>query len=805
MMHGSATGTPSSSARASTPSRQRSSTPVTNRFASPAAAPAPSPCPAAPTVVGNRERVQVVVRCRPISERELTAGHKCCISIDTERRTVEVHNVGGRFAADNIPKSFTFDRVYNEKSTQRQIYKDVAYSIVHSVMCGYNGTVLAYGQTASGKTYTMEGCDHSPDLWGIIPNAFEHIFQHIRQSQSSDSFLVRISYLEIYNEEIRDLLSPATSKKLELKESVETGVYVKNLTSLTVNSFADIRQLLMLGKKNRAIGATAMNQDSSRSHSIFTITVESSTCDPTGGKTHVRVGKLNLVDLAGSERLSKTGATGERFKEMTKINWSLSALGNVISALVDGKSSHIPYRDSKLTRLLQDSLGGNTRTVMVANIGPADYNYEESISTLRYANRAKNIKNKPHVNEDPKDAIISEFQSEIQRLRAQIQASHSDMDYMKRIHSLEQEKQMFSEQLQHYKERFREVASSQQMSDQAIACLKADFENKAQLQLESLKAEKERNEEEKERVINQLLIQLREMEHQNQELSKGKEDHALLESKLKVLEEKLLRGTNNDKLTQLNKPRNQESEPMHSESRIQENKTIDEERQRKIAELEEAQLMAEEKCSTMEEELESKTRKLRRLMSRYQQSKLDVAALRTEIQDTIHEFHQERADLLWSIRSLEQQHQLKNLIIERFIPPEEVTKIMQRVSWDDENETWIFRSAHNYAGSGLESAPMQRPPSAVGRSRPTCQKSLQCLAQGTSNPRYLDENILKLELDLPERATYDYYDPVERIRAESQIHQCFKDCDKSSPYLSYDSQPTFHHYSSRQKSSHMRI
>merc|ERR1740139_1739516 len=161
-----------------------------------------------------------------------------------------------------------------------------------------------------------------------------------------------------------------------------------------------------------------MNQDSSRSHSIFTIHVETS--EDIEGSSGIRMGKLNLVDLAGSERQSKTQATGDRLKEATKINLSLSALGNCISALVDGKSTHIPFRDSKLTRLLQDSLGGNTKTVMVANMGPADYNYEESLSTLRYANRAKNIKNKPKINEDPKDAMLREFQEEIARLRAKL-------------------------------------------------------------------------------------------------------------------------------------------------------------------------------------------------------------------------------------------------------------------------------------------------------------------------------------------------------------------------------------------------
>merc|ERR1719335_1505392 len=168
-----------------------------------------------------------------------------------------------------------------------------------------------------------------------------------------------------------------------------------------------------------------MNANSSRSHSIFTVVVE---CQGTGidGEEHIRVGKLNMVDLAGSERQSKTGATGDRLKEATKINLSLSALGNVISALVDGKSSHIPYRDSKLTRLLQDSLGGNTKTVMVANVGPADYNYDETLSTLRYAYRAKSIKNKPRINEDPKDAMIREFQEEIMRLKAELEAAGGD-------------------------------------------------------------------------------------------------------------------------------------------------------------------------------------------------------------------------------------------------------------------------------------------------------------------------------------------------------------------------------------------
>ena len=231
----------------------------------------------------------------------------------------------------------------------------------------------------------MEGRPDPPHLRGIIPNSFQHIFDFVGNAEKSQHYLVRASYLEIYNEEIRDLLSKDPKNSLELKENLETGVYVKDLTSFVVKNATEIDHVMQAGKKNRSVGATLMNQTSSRSHSIFTIVVECAESDGRGD--HIRVGKLNLVDLAGSERQSKTGATGDRLKEATKINLSLAALGNVISALVDGRSSHIPYRDSKLTRLLQNSLGGNAKTVMCANCGPADYNYDETLSTLRYANR----------------------------------------------------------------------------------------------------------------------------------------------------------------------------------------------------------------------------------------------------------------------------------------------------------------------------------------------------------------------------------------------------------------------------------
>uniref|UniRef100_A0A0K0DKJ6 Kinesin-like protein n=1 Tax=Angiostrongylus cantonensis TaxID=6313 RepID=A0A0K0DKJ6_ANGCA len=361
----------------------------------------------------KQEAVRVVVRCRPLSNVEIGQGHQSIISMYPDRGLVELRNPRD---LEEPSKDFTFDAIYNESSKQMDLYDESFRDLVDSVLNGFNGTIFAYGQTGTGKTYTMEGVPSAPDERGVIYNCFEHIFQHIARSRNQQ-YLVRASYLEIYQEELRDLLSKDGRAKLELKEKPDIGVYVKDLTTFVTKSVEEIQRVMAVGNANRSVGRTNMNEHSSRSHAIFIITVECCEAGP-DGQNHIRVGRLNLVDLAGSERQAKTGATGQRFKEATKINLSLSALGNVISALVDGKSTHIPYRDSKLTRLLQDSLGGNSKTVMVACIGPASYNYEETLGTLRYANRAKNIKNKPKINEDPKDAMLREFQDEIMRLRA---------------------------------------------------------------------------------------------------------------------------------------------------------------------------------------------------------------------------------------------------------------------------------------------------------------------------------------------------------------------------------------------------
>lgn len=279
-------------------------------------------------------------------------------------------------------------------SRQTDVFDYSIRPTVDDILNGYNGTVFAYGQTGAGKSYTMMGSDIDDDLGkGIIPRIVEQIFASILASPSNIEYTVRVSYMEIYMERIRDLLVPANDN-LPVHEEKNRGVYVKGLLEVYVSSVEEVYEVMRRGGNARAVSATNMNQESSRSHSIFVITVTQKNVE-TGS---MKSGQLFLVDLAGSEKVGKTGASGQTLEEAKKINKSLSALGMVINSLTDGKSSHIPYRDSKLTRILQESLGGNSRTTLIINCSPSSYNDAETLSTLRFGMRAKSIKNKAKVN-----------------------------------------------------------------------------------------------------------------------------------------------------------------------------------------------------------------------------------------------------------------------------------------------------------------------------------------------------------------------------------------------------------------------
>jgi Skp family chaperone for outer membrane proteins len=344
-----------------------------------------------------------------------------------KKSTEPLTNHGLSLRAEDT-KKFSFDFSYyshdasdSNFATQHTVYSDLGIGVLENAWKGYNVCLFAYGQTGSGKSYSMVG--YGPEK-GIIPLSMQEMFKRIDENPNENvSFRVQCSMMEIYNEQVRDLFRPSNNQKggLKVRESPKTGPYVEGLAKLPVTSYVGIEELMEEGSRARTVAATQMNATSSRAHTLFQIEFTQTTIDRETMKAMDKTSRINLVDLAGSERSDSTGATGDRLKEGCAINKSLSALGNCISALAMAsggkKGVFIPYRDSCLTWLLKDSLGGNAKTIMIAALSPADINYEETLSTLRYADRAKQIKTKAVVNEDPNQKVIRELRDEVERLR----------------------------------------------------------------------------------------------------------------------------------------------------------------------------------------------------------------------------------------------------------------------------------------------------------------------------------------------------------------------------------------------------
>ncbi|XP_048656378.1 kinesin-like protein KIF27 isoform X3 [Marmota marmota marmota] len=395
--------------------------------------------------------VKVAVRIRPLLCKEVLHNHQVCVRVIPNTQQIII----GR---DRV---FTFDFVFGKNSTQDEVYNTCIKPLVLSLIEGYNATVFAYGQTGSGKTYTIGG-GHVASVVegqkGIIPRAIEEIFQSISENPSIN-FVIKVSYIEVYKEDLRDLLELETSMKdLHIREDEKGNTVIVGAKECHVESVDEVMSLLEMGNAARHTGTTQMNEHSSRSHAIFTIsicqvekTMEASEDGSWYSHRHI-ISKFHFVDLAGSERVTKTGNTGERFKESIQINSGLLALGNVISALGDPrrKSSHIPYRDAKITRLLKDSLGGSAKTVMITCVSPSSLDFDESLNSLKYANRARNIRNKPTLNFSPESDRIDEMEFEIKLLREALQSHQSSISQTSqipregnpdknRIHSLEEQ------------------------------------------------------------------------------------------------------------------------------------------------------------------------------------------------------------------------------------------------------------------------------------------------------------------------------------------------------------------------------
>ncbi|XP_075169132.1 kinesin heavy chain 73 isoform X2 [Haematobia irritans] len=378
----------------------------------------------------STDKIKVAVRVRPFNRREIELGTKCIVEMDKQQTILHNPPAIDKIESRKPPKTFAFDHCFlslnpddEHFASQETVFDCLGRDILDNAFQGYNACIFAYGQTGSGKSYTMMGSQESK---GIIPRLCDNLFSAIANKTTQDlMYKVEVSYMEIYNEKVHDLLDPKPNKQsLKVREHNVMGPYVDGLSQLAVASYMDIDNLMTEGNKSRTVAATNMNAESSRSHAVFSVVLTQILTDQASGVTGEKVSRMSLVDLAGSERAVKTGAVGDRLKEGSNINKSLTTLGLVISKLADqsngkkgGNDKFVPYRDSVLTWLLKDNLGGNSKTVMVATISPSADNFEETLSTLRYADRAKRIVNHAVVNEDPNARIIRELRHEVETLR----------------------------------------------------------------------------------------------------------------------------------------------------------------------------------------------------------------------------------------------------------------------------------------------------------------------------------------------------------------------------------------------------
>ena len=590
--------------------------------------------------MASTETVKVIVRSRPLNKTEKERGNFSIVQFDRSLNQVSIIET-----KTQLNRTFAYDSVFDDTFTQQQLYDESAFPLVESTLKGYNSTIFAYGQTGCGKTFTMLGVPHNPSLQGIIPNSFSQIFGFISEADESKVFLVRCSYIEIYNEEIRDLLKYDPSTKLELKEGKDKGIFVKNLSLHNVTSIGDIGSVMEKGNDHRVVKQTNMNETSSRSHAIFTIYIETS--EQQGNKTMIRAGKLNLVDLAGSERQKKTGAEGDRLKEAIKINMSLSALGNVINALVEG-SQHVPYRDSKLTLLLQDSLGGNTKTLMIAVVSPADYNYDETLSTLRYASRAKFIKNKPKINEDPKDAQLREYASEIERLKKLLQQQDLGEPII----------------IERIVEKLVEVPVKKRRLTKEYS---DDFEEEVE------EAEKRSILKQNSRILNSI---------------KKNPSHARLEDPLEDTQQKtqinrmmseiktqLIKGGEGlDKAEQERLKAQKIYQKMLKKQKNKEKKLLEDTKKK-----EEEVILKGKEYENIQEELED----LRKISK---QLKIKCKAASAEITDINHDFEQEKSEVLEHYRQKIIEQEFLNAVVLNIIPNSEIRNIKSKAKYDEINK-----------------------------------------------------------------------------------------------------------------------
>nr|CAD7400292.1 unnamed protein product [Timema cristinae] len=577
----------------------------------------------------NEDNIRVVVRIRPLSEKEIRSRFKNIIRIDHPNH-ISILNLTHN--SDEHPKTFTFDAVLGEASSQEDVYECFGRPIVEKVLEGYNGTIFAYGQTGSGKTYTMEGVQENKDEWGIVPNAIHHIFLAIDQATDKDKsiyFSVRVSYVEVYNDNIHDLLSEDHMASLSIREDPLHGVFVKRLTGFVVASSTDLYNVTTLGNRNRATGSTKMNEKSSRSHAVLMVTIQQNV----SGKLITRVGSLYLVDLAGSERQSKTGTSGVRLKRSIKDQPKSIYSGQ--SHRGAAKSTHVPYRESKLTLLLKNSLGGNSVTTMVANVAPSDYNYDETLCTLRYADRAKHIKNHVQLNDSPRNIAIERTAGEILTLKKELEQLSKIVDDPT-IEFIDTDE----------KERTEEIRRRENMTnDELAAYLEMKIQREAH-ETDLLLAKKEYDK------VQQMLQQV--------------EKHAV------VGEENLLEKFD-EQQQQLNAWSLELKEAASTERELE----------MQLHWLESDMVDIEDKYSSLQEEVDEKTKKLNKLMPVLGRAKKELAALERK----------QRRQILKEVdkvRDMTRHLDLYDHILSQWIPEDKLLLIEKNMTWDEWTDEWTI-------------------------------------------------------------------------------------------------------------------
>ncbi|KAG1711189.1 hypothetical protein DVH05_014001 [Phytophthora capsici] len=466
----------------------------------------------------TRAGIRVCARFRPQNKLEQKHEAVECVRLE-DNSAVHVHSEARGVSDDH---TFTFDQVFGTKSSQVDVYEATAKPLVESALRGYNCTCFVYGQTGSGKTFSMEGVPGDKDYEGIIPRVMADIFDGIENMQADLEFIARVSYVEIYMEKIRDLLKPS-STNLNVRESRERGVWIAGATEVCCASAEEMQSVMRLGGANRVISSTRMNNESSRSHSVFIITIEQRNT-VTGS---MKSGKLFLVDLAGSEKVGKTHAKGQTLKEAQHINKSLSALGSVMNALTSGHAStHIPYRDSKLTRLLQDSLGGNSETTLLVCASSSSYNSEETISTLRFGTRAKNIKNKPKVNEERTVAeykiLVAEKDKRIATLEALLRENQSSDPIVPVDATAEDQLKIFAAKVEELED--DQASKAAELSSLEDRCVELEAKNthleEKQREFSSLVSQNEDSAKKLAFLKNDLEAKVKECEELNQMLAR---------------------------------------------------------------------------------------------------------------------------------------------------------------------------------------------------------------------------------------------------------------------------------------------